>query len=112
MSSIGARTRKELRAALVTRYHRKHVIRVLNGRVRKFPGSRGRGCLYDQAVTEKLVVLWEASDQSGGGRRRSGDTGGGLLPAALASGGLLELVNPMLLSMSRPVSLAKIDVYR
>jgi hypothetical protein len=53
----------------VTRYHRKHAIRVLNGQseVERAPRS-GRPRLYDKAVQQALVVLWEASDRICGKR--------------------------------------------
>ena len=78
MSKISAEARKELVTAVAERYqageasekgrildefvaltgyHRKHAIRILNGNPPKLPGRRGRRCLYDQAVTEALVVL-------------------------------------------------------
>ena len=84
MSKISAVARKELVAAVAERYqvgsaaekrrildefvaltgyHRKHAIRVLNGSTPRLGGRRGRRCLYDQAVTEALVVLWGASDR-------------------------------------------------
>ena len=92
MSKISAKARKELVAAVAERYqtgtatekgcildeftaltgyHRKHAIRVLNGNAPKLPGRRGRRCLYDQAVTEALVVLWEASDRVCGKRLKA-----------------------------------------
>ena len=53
----------------VTGYHRKHVIRLLKAK----PLARGdirrpRLPLYDEAVREALVVLWEASDRVCGKR--------------------------------------------
>ena len=48
----------------VTGYHRKHVIRLFNSRPVASGGSRrARLPLYDEAVREALVVLWEASDR-------------------------------------------------
>ena len=48
----------------VTGYHRKHAIRVLHGGPRQSAvGRRGRRRLYDEAVKEALIVLWEASDR-------------------------------------------------
>ena len=44
----------------VAGYDRKHAIRILNGIPPKLPGRRGRRWLYDQSVTEALVVLREA----------------------------------------------------
>jgi hypothetical protein len=50
-------------------YHRKHAIRMLNGNAS--PASsipRVRPRLYDEAVRQALVVLWEASDRVCGKR--------------------------------------------
>ena len=53
----------------LTGYHRKHAIRVPNGRATMPTVPRGRRCVYDEAVTEGLIVLWEASDRMCGERR-------------------------------------------
>ena len=53
----------------LTGYHRKHAIRVLNGRATMPTVPRGRRCVYDEAVTKGLIVLWEASDRMCGERR-------------------------------------------
>lgn len=92
MSKISTEARKELVAAVaeryrdatasekvrildefvaLTEYHRKHAIRILSGNAPKLKGRRGRRCLYDQAVTEALVVLWEASDRVCGKRLKA-----------------------------------------
>lgn len=92
MSRISAEARKELVTAVAERYqagvasekgrildefvaltgyHRRHAIRILSGNPPKLPGRRGRRCLYDQAVTEALVVLWEASDRVCGKRLKA-----------------------------------------
>jgi len=55
----------------VTGYHRKHAIRILNGgvvAVEAIRKSGGRPRLYNDAVREALVVLWEASDRVCGKR--------------------------------------------
>jgi hypothetical protein len=53
----------------VTGYHRKHVIRLFNARLVAGEGSRqARLPVYDEAVREALVVLWEASDRVCGKR--------------------------------------------
>ena len=57
--------------AAVTGYHRKHAERLLRGagkgcRLRPRPERR----LYDEAVREALIVLWEASDRICGKRLR------------------------------------------
>ena len=62
-------TRDEKRRILdefvaVTGYHRKHAIRLFKtASVAGFPNRRPRLRLYDEAVREALVVLWEASDR-------------------------------------------------
>jgi transposase len=51
----------------VTGYHRKHAIRVLSVAPSELPkASRTR--LYDEAVRQALIVLWEASDRVCGKR--------------------------------------------
>jgi hypothetical protein len=53
----------------LTGYHRKHALRLLNGRVQADPRKkRGRSRLYDEAVHQALIVLWEASDRVCGKR--------------------------------------------
>ena len=53
----------------VTGYHRKHSIRILNTiPLRTMSVRRRRLRLYDEAVREALVVLWEASDRVCGKR--------------------------------------------
>jgi hypothetical protein len=48
----------------VTGYHRKHAIRVLRkSAAGVLSTSRPRARLYDEAVREALVILWEASDR-------------------------------------------------
>lgn len=63
----------------LTGYHRKHAIRVLNGRAAKRKQRRSRTRLYDEAVREAVVVLWEASDRICGKRLKP------LLPILLAA---------------------------
>jgi|SRR5688572_24697053 len=53
----------------VTGYHRKHALRLLNGsRDLREKKKRGRIRLYDEAVNQALVMLWEASDRVCGKR--------------------------------------------
>ena len=53
----------------VTGYHRKHALRLLNGLTQLGPSKkRGRSRLYDEAVHQALIVLWEASDRVCGKR--------------------------------------------
>jgi len=81
-ASIGDRYRKgsraEKRAILtefvaVTGYHRKHAIRVLLGAGGDGSGPTPRVVrrLYDEAVRQALVILWEASDRVCGKRLKS-----------------------------------------
>jgi hypothetical protein len=56
----------------VTGYHRKHAMRLLRkGRARKRSGPRLARRVYDEAVREALVVLWEASDRICGKRLKA-----------------------------------------
>lgn len=52
----------------VTGYHRKHAIRVLGSQTRGAPPRQPRNRLYDEAVRQALIVLWEASDRVCGKR--------------------------------------------
>ena len=56
----------------VTGYHRKHAVRILNGGVLAVEArvieAGGRPRLYDEAIREALIVLWEASDRVCGKR--------------------------------------------
>lgn len=77
----------------VTGYHRKHAIRLLKGGAElTSPRGGGRPRLYDEAVREALVVLWEASDRICGKRLKA------LLPAlipALERHGHMALAPPV-----------------
>ena len=56
----------------VTGYHRKHSIRVLNStEAETVPVRPARLRLYDEAVREVLIVLWEASDRICGKRLKA-----------------------------------------
>jgi hypothetical protein len=64
----------------VTGFHRKHSIRLLNSVCEATAaGPRPRLRLYDDAVREALIVLWEASDRVCGKRLRP------LLPILVAA---------------------------
>ena len=74
-------------------YHRKYAITVLNGRSRPLPAfgvvqRRGRPCVYDDAVRQALIVLWEASDRVCGKRLKAAFP---LLIPALEAHGHLHL---------------------
>ena len=57
--------------ASVTGFHRKHAMRLLRGGARRCPsGPRLGRRVYDVAVREALIVLWEASDRVCGKRLR------------------------------------------
>jgi hypothetical protein len=55
----------------LTGYHRKHAIRALNRTIEKDPVKRGRRQLYDEAVRQSLIVLWEAADRICGKRLKA-----------------------------------------
>jgi hypothetical protein len=90
----------------ITGYHRKHAMRLLragqgNGR----SGRRPRRRIYDEAVREALIVIWEASDRICGKRLRP------LLPIlveAMERHGHLQLV-PEVRSRLLAMSAATID---
>src|SRR5271156_3156865 len=66
--------------AAVTGYHRKHAMRLLRaGQVNRRSGPRPGRRIYDEAVREALIVVWEASDRICGKRLRP------LLPILLES---------------------------
>jgi hypothetical protein len=57
--------------AAVTGYHRKHAMRLLRaGQVNRRCGPRPGRRVYDEAVREALIVIWEASDRICGKRLR------------------------------------------
>ncbi len=76
-----AGTRAERRQILqelvrLSGYHRKYAIMVLNRPNVILPVGdrvvrRGRPCLYDEAVRQALIVLWEASDRVCGKRLKA-----------------------------------------
>ena len=52
----------------VTGFHRKHAVRVLRRKPTARGGPRPGRRLYDDAVREALVLIWEASDRICGKR--------------------------------------------
>ncbi len=92
--------------AAVTGYHRKHAVRLLRaGPSKRGPTSRPERRLYDEAVREALVVLWEASDRICGKRLKA------LIPtlvAAMERHGHLALA-PQVRAALMAVSAATID---
>ncbi len=58
--------------AAVTGFHRKHAMRLLRaGQVNRRSGPRPGRRVYDDAVREALIVVWEASDRICGKRLRA-----------------------------------------
>ena len=59
--------------AKLTGYHRKHAIRVLNGSVVASPPAVAapRNRVYDEAVRQLLIMLWEAGDRVCGKRLKA-----------------------------------------
>jgi hypothetical protein len=55
----------------MTGYHRKHAIRVLNVEVATSPKKRKRDRIYDEAVHQALIILWEAVDRICGKRLKA-----------------------------------------
>jgi len=76
--SVDAKARILDEFVAVTGYHRKHSIRVLNSATAATVTARSpRLRLYDEAVCEGLIVLWEAADRICGKRLKA------LLPVLL-----------------------------
>jgi hypothetical protein len=81
LAAVAARYRSSIRAekarildefAAVTGYHRKHAMRLLRaGLFDRRSASRPQRRLYDEAVREALIVLWEASDRICGKRLKA-----------------------------------------
>ena len=90
----------------VTGYHRKHAARLLRGGVRPDRSKpRPERRLYDDAVREALIVLWDASDRICGKRLKP------LVPmllAAMERHGHLTL-DPMVRERLEAISAATID---
>jgi len=73
----------------LTGYHRKHAVRVLSGRSRAVPDEQKVSRkIYDEAVKETMIVLWEAADRICGKRLKPGLPG---LVAAMERHGHLRL---------------------
>jgi hypothetical protein len=119
-------TRKELLAAVITRYlvapttekarildeftavtgyHRKHAIRLLNSDAPLTRSRAPRSRLYDEAVKQALVVLWEASDRLCGKRLKASIP---ILISAMERHGHLDL-HPSVKGRLLQVSAASID---
>ncbi|TKA95340.1 hypothetical protein FAZ78_17340 [Cereibacter changlensis] len=90
----------------LTGYHRKHAVRLLRGGGKDDrSASRLRRRLYDDAVREALILLWEASDRICGKRLKP------LIPmlvAAMERHGHLAL-DPAVRERLEVISAATID---
>jgi hypothetical protein len=89
----------------VTGYHRKHAIRVLGSEPFHDPSTPPRSRLYDEAVRQALIVLWEAGDRVCGKRLKV------LIPVlidAMERHGHLQL-DPVVKAKLLQVSAATID---
>jgi hypothetical protein len=89
----------------ITGYHRKHAIRVLGAGAFPDRPPRPRDRLYDEAVRQALIVLWEAADRVCGKRLKA------LIPAligAMERHGHLDLDSVVKAKLLR-VSAATID---
>jgi hypothetical protein len=91
----------------ISGYHRKSATRILNGSSDLHDASHGRPRrrLYDEAVRQALIVLWEASDRICGKRLKA------LLPVllpALERNGHLQL-DPAIRARLTDISAASID---
>src|SRR6267143_662876 len=106
MGDRGERGRILDEFAAVTGYHRKHAMRLLRaGQVNRRRGPRPGRRIYDEAVREALIVVWEASDRICGKRLRP------LLPLlveAMEQHGHLQLV-PEVRTGLLAISAATID---
>ena len=105
-SERGEKTRILDEFAFVTGHHRKHAIRLLRATPPgQAPASRPERRVYDAAVREALIVLWEASDRISGKRLKA------MIPTllpAMERHGHLELV-PEIRAALLEISAATID---
>jgi hypothetical protein len=89
----------------LTGYHRKHAIRLLREKASTTQGTPARNRLYDEAVRQALIVLWEAADRICGKRLKA------LIPMlvdAMERHGHLDL-DPVIKSKLVQISAATID---
>jgi hypothetical protein len=89
----------------LTGYHRKHAIRLLREKASPTQGMPARNRLYDEAVRQALIVLWEAADRICGKRLKA------LIPMlvdAMERHGHLDL-DPVVKSKLVQISAATID---
>jgi hypothetical protein len=80
IAAVGSRYRASSRSergqilaefVALTGYHRKHAIRALAREPRPASSARSSPRLYDEAVRQALIVLWEASDRICGKRLKA-----------------------------------------
>ena len=78
--AVGARYRAASRAdkktilgefVALTGCHRKHAIRTLNGKAVAEGEEKSRNRVYDEAVRQALMLLWEAADRVCGKRLKA-----------------------------------------
>jgi hypothetical protein len=89
----------------LTGYHRKHAIRLLREQPGAAKRTRERDRLYDEAVRQALMVLWEAADRVCGKRLKA------LIPKlidAMERHGHLDL-DPVIKAKLLQISAATID---
>ena len=86
--------------AKLTGYHRKHAIRVLRNKKQVAPRKKAGQRVYQEAVEESLIVVWEAADRICGKRLKAAMPT--LVEAMERHGHLMleETVRGLLLSMS------------
>lgn len=86
--------------AKLTGYHRKHAIRVLRNKKQVAPRKKAGQRVYQEAVEESLIVLWEAADRICGKRLKAAMPT--LVEAMERHGHLMldEIVRGLLVSMS------------
>lgn len=89
----------------VTGYHRKHAIRLLNSDAPPARPKTPRNRIYDEAVQQALIVLWEASDRLCGKRLKASIP---ILISAMERHGHLDL-HPSVKERLLQVSAASID---
>lgn len=70
-AAIGERTKILDEFVAITGYHRKHAIRVLGAEPGPERSRPARNRLYDEAVRQALIVLWEAGDRVCGKRLKA-----------------------------------------
>ena len=78
-ASVSERTKILDEFVAITGYHRKHAIRVLGAGAFPDRSPRSRDRLYDEAVRQALIVLWEAADRVCGKRLKA------LIPALIGA---------------------------